>query len=189
MPPFPLDLALRAEGGLVLSRPLDTDADQLVEACSDPDTVRFTRVPSPYSRDDTESFVALSIAEAQAGTGLNLLVRDESGRLLGSCGLPRVSTFDLVGEVGYWTAPWARRQGVATRAARAVCRWALEDGELERLELHAATVNPASNAVARALGFTLEGTHRQSGIARGPDGATIGRWDMNTWGLLPGELT
>jgi RimJ/RimL family protein N-acetyltransferase len=189
MSPFPLDLVLQAEGGLVLSRPVDSDADQLVVACSDPDTVRFTRVPSPYTLDDAASFVALSAEGAEAGTSVNLLVRDAGGRLLGSCGLPRVSPWDVSGEVGYWTAPWARRQGVATRAARAVCRWALDEGGLERLELHAATVNAASNAVARALGFTLEGTHRLAGTARGPDGAPAGRWDMHAWGLLRGELT
>jgi RimJ/RimL family protein N-acetyltransferase len=89
--------------------------------------------------------------------------------------------------VGYWVAPWARRQGVATRAARAVCRWALDDGPFERLSLQAATINPGSNGVARALGFTLEGTLRGAMREGGTD--TPSRLDMHVWGLLPGELT
>lgn len=185
---FPLDLRLATEDGLVLTRPTEADADQLVEACADPDIVRFTHVPSPYTREDAATFERLTIDGAESGTALNLLVRD-GDRVLASVGLPRVAPSDLAGEVGYWVAPWARGRGVATRAARAVCRYAFEEVGLERLTLEAATVNAASNAVARRLGFTLEGTTRQSAMegATGRPGSP--RLDMNVWGLLPDELT
>lgn len=186
--PFPLDLVLRAEGGLVLSRPTAADADDLVAACNDPEVARFTTVPSPYSAADALTYERLSIEGAEEGTALNLLARGADGRVLASCGMPRVSPAELAGEVGYWVAPWARRQGVATRATRAVCRYAFEEAGLERLRLFAATVNPGSNAVAAALGFRLEGTLRQdTSAARGEPGGA--RHDMNAWGLLPGELT
>ncbi|WP_433533373.1 GNAT family N-acetyltransferase [Micromonospora sp. CA-263727] len=35
--------------------------------------------------------------------------------------------------MGYWTAPWARGQGVAVRAVRAVARWSFEELKLRRL--------------------------------------------------------
>lgn len=186
---FPLDLRLQAEGGLELSRPTEADLDQLVEACRDPDIVRFTHVPSPYTPAHAREFVHLAVADAIARTGLHLLVRDPDGHLVGSCGLPRVASADLAAEVGYWVAPWARRQGVATRAARAVCRWAFTAGGLERLRLAAAAENPGSNAVARTLGFTLEGTLRQDTTEGATGRSGSRRLDMHLWGLLPGELT
>ena len=186
---FPLDLTLEAEGGLTLSRPTEADVDDLVAACQDPDIVRFTRVPSPYRPVHARDYVLLSVRAAIDGTALNVLARDDDGRVLASCGLPRVSPVDRAGEVGYWVAPWARRRGVATRASRAVCRWAFGPGGLERLHLEAAVDNAGSNGVARRLGFTLEGTQRRAAIESAGRGAGGQRMDMNLWGLLPGELT
>lgn len=188
MDSFDLRLVLHAEGDLVLSRPTEADVDQLVEACRDPEIVRFTQVPSPYSPAHAREYVLLSLQGAQAGTALNLLGRDANGRVLGSFGMPRVSRAIRAGEIGYWVAPWARRQGVATRGTRAVCRWAFTEGGFERLSLEAATINPGSNGVARRLGFTQEGTLRQA-VTEGATGqAGAPRMDMNVWGLLPGEL-
>lgn len=189
MDAFDLRLVLQAEGAMTLSRPTEADVDQLVEACQDPEIVRFTQVPSPYTREHARNYVLLSVKGAEEGAALNLLGRDADGRLLGAFGMPRVSPPDLSGEIGYWVAPWARRQGVATRATRAVCRWAFEVGGFERLHLEAAAINAGSNGVARRLGSTLEGTLRQAALegATGQPGGP--RWDLDVWGLLPGELT
>lgn len=187
MTSFPTDLVLRAEGGLVLSRPRAEDVDAITAACQDPDIGRFTRVPWPYTREDAEFFVAMAEEDLRTGTGVNLLVRDADGRVLGSCGMPRMDARDNRAEVGYWIASDARGRGVATRAARAVCRWAFDEVGLARLGIEAATINPGSNGVARALGFTLEGTCRSAHLEGGTD--TPRRLDMNVWGCLPGELT
>lgn len=189
MASFPLDLQLEAEGGLVLSRPVEADVTQVAEACSDPEIARFTQVPSPYTEADARHYVDLSAEGARGGSALNLLVRDRDGRVLASCGLPRVDHDHLVGEVGYWVARSARGLGVATRASRAVCRWGFDQLGLERLTLEAAASNPASNAVARRLGFTHEGTTRRALIDGEAGRPGQPRFDMHLWGLLPGELT
>lgn len=182
---FPADLELRAEGGLVLRLPTDGDVEAIAAACQDPDVARFTRVPMPYTVDDARGFVRMATDDAATGTSLDLVVVEDD-RLVGACGLPRVDQRDRSGEVGYWVAAEARGAGVATRATRAVCRWAFDEAGVERLMLEAATINPASNGVARAVGFTLEGTLRQAAIEGGTDDPA--RFDMNVWGLLPGEL-
>lgn len=184
---LPLDLVLHAEDGLSLSRPTPADLDAITQACQDPDIVRFTRVPWPYTREDAEFFVTMAEDDLRTGTSVNLVVRDAGGTVLGSCGLPRMDERDNRAEVGYWVAPHARGRGVATRAARAVCRWAFDEVGLDRLGLEAATINPGSNGVARTLGFTLEGTCRSAHLEGGTDRPR--RFDMNVWGLLPGELT
>lgn len=183
---FPTDLTLFAEG-LKLSRPTSGDVELLVDACQDPEIVRFTHVPSPYTAEHAQGYVAICEQAARSGTSLGLLARDESGRMLASCGLVSVDWTDRAAEVGYWVAPWARRSKVATRATRAVCQFAFEAAGMQRLTLKAAAINVASNRVAQRLGFTHEGTLRQAmadGSARPSTGA---RFDVNVWGLLPDD--
>jgi RimJ/RimL family protein N-acetyltransferase len=73
---------------------------------------------------------------------------------------------------------------VATRATRAISRWAFTSG-IHRLELLAARENWASQRVAMAAGFTREGVRREGGPTR--DG---GRQDLVCFVRLatdPGE--
>ncbi|MCC5949832.1 MAG: GNAT family N-acetyltransferase [Nitriliruptoraceae bacterium] len=186
METFPVDLELRA-GDLTLSRPRDEDVPDLVAACRDPETVRFTVVPTPYSTEDGHGYVTFAEGSMAGGRALPLLARDPQGRVVASCGLVRVSWMDAVAEVGYWVAPWARRQGIATRAVAALCAWTFDETPVVRIELQAAAINPGSNGVARRLGFTLEGTLRSAAIQRVADDPDPPRLDMNVYGLLESE--
>ncbi|MBL3668942.1 GNAT family N-acetyltransferase [Streptomyces sp. M2CJ-2] len=58
-----------------------------------------------------------------------------------------------------WTT--ARGRGTASRACRAVARWAFDDTELFRLELGHRVNDPASCTGARAAGFAVEDRQRQ----------------------------
>ncbi|PWI11286.1 GNAT family N-acetyltransferase [Streptomyces sp. NWU339] len=73
-------------------------------------------------------------------------------------GRPR-EPVDSVQAAERWTT--ARGRGTASRACRAVARWAFEDAELFRLELGHRVNDPASCKVARAVGFVVEGRQRQ----------------------------
>jgi RimJ/RimL family protein N-acetyltransferase len=103
---------------------------------------------------------------------------DDDRRLLGSISIMRLAWEHARGEVGYWLAEEARGQGHATRATRAICRWAFEALKLERIDLLAATGNPASQRVAERCGFTREAVLRS--YMRGRDGPQ----DMVAYGLL-----
>jgi RimJ/RimL family protein N-acetyltransferase len=65
-----------------------------------------------------------------------------------------------VGEVGYWTAPWARSRGVASRGAALVTAWGLDVLGLHRVELLADMENTASVRAAEKAGFAREGVAR-----------------------------
>ena len=86
-------------------------------------------------------------------------------------------------EIGFWTAPWARGQGVMTAAARLVCRWGFDE-----LQPRAHRVvgrrrqRRARGGSPRRLGFTVEGTCRARLLHRGE------RLDAWVGGLLRGEL-
>jgi ribosomal-protein-serine acetyltransferase len=98
--------------------------------------------------------------------------------LLGSISLMRIDWDDLRGEVGYWLAAHARGAGHVTRAVRLICAWGFQKLGLERIELLAATANPASQRVAERSGFQREAVMRSVWVGR------EGRHDMVCFGLL-----
>jgi RimJ/RimL family protein N-acetyltransferase len=177
------------DGDLLLRAPRLDDVPTITRLCRDPDIERFTRVPSPYTEDDARRFVELSHAALADGTGAHLLAVDRhDDAVLGAIGLS-VDARDWSGELGYWVAPEARRRRVATRGGRLLLRYGFDALELGYVMLWAAAANAGSNGVARALGFTHEGSCRQA-MLDGPTGdRTAPRGDANLWGLRPGELT
>src|SRR5262245_26063965 len=115
------------EAGLLLRPWRPDDADAVFQACQDPLIPRWTSLPSPYRREHAETFVTTYTEQAWAdGSGAPFGIFDPAtGELLGSCGLSWLNQSEGLAELVYWTAPWARDRGVATRAARGVARWAL----------------------------------------------------------------
>lgn len=177
------------DGHVRLRPPTEDDVPRIAEICADPEIGHFTTVPVPYTKDDARAFTEFAQQRLREGLGAHLLVEDDDGTVVAAVGLD-INPADRAGRIGYWVAPGARRQGVATRAARLVCAWALADDglRLERLELDTAATNTGSNAVARKLGFTLEGTRRSAMLLSATAGLPQVRVDANDWGLLPGEL-
>jgi RimJ/RimL family protein N-acetyltransferase len=191
----PIELPELTDGDLRLRLATDDDVPAIAAICRDPAIQRWTRVPSPYTEADAGTYVReLARGSLTRGTGVHLLAvpvgerGGPGGRILGAVGCS-IDAADFSGEFGYWVAPDARRQGVATTAGRLLCRFAFDRLELGYLGLVAAAPNEASNAVARRLGFTHEGTLRDAMID-GPSGdRSAPRCDANWWGCRPGELT
>ncbi len=175
-------------GHLTLRLPRLEDVARITQLCQDEEITRWTRVPSPYASQHAEQFVSSARSEAEGGTGAHFVVCDEGGLVIGACGLVQIDWADLVAEVGYWVGAEARGRGVATDSARAVCEWTFQELGMERLRLRTAAPNAASTAVARALGFVLEGTERQGTIVGHSGRRGSMRVDLRLYGLLPGEL-
>ena len=142
----------------------EDDVPALVRACSDPLTQRYTSVPAPYTPEDARLFVA----GGRSDTGLPLAVvrADDDCHVVGAVGLHAVDIERSRGEIGYWTAPWARRSGVASRALALLSGWAVAPAGLglRRVELYAEPDNLASQMVAARAGF-LRGDLVRGGIA------------------------
>ena len=174
-------------GRLVLTAPAAADIDAITTICQDAAIQAWTTVPSPYRREDARHFVEeLAPNGAAAGTdAVFALYHAVSGQLLGMVGLHGITAADskhgAQAEIGYWTAPDARRKGYTVEAVRAVCRWALAELRLERIEWIAYDGNEASRAVARKAGFTMEGTLRSRMVHRGR------RTDVWIGSLVPGD--
>src|SRR3954454_3774393 len=164
---MPLDLAhvdLTVEtvrtDRLVLRPPGDADVEPIVRAFEDPEMHRWlTAPPFPYTRPDAVEFVT-GIAPSGRAAGSDLVCAIEAdGGLVGVIGLHSLTGGRLGPEMGYWIAPWARRNGYAAEAARGLADWALAHGA-PRAHLFTDVDNAPSQAVARRAGFAEEGVVR-----------------------------
>ncbi len=174
--------AVELTDGRVRLRPLrPDDIPAVVAACQDPETQRWTTIPVPYAESDARWFVEEYASRSTHGTVVVFAITLEDDRFAGAIDLT-IDEHDM-GTVGFSVAPWARRRGVGTAALRLICRWALEELHLRRVEWWAMVGNWPSRRMAERVGFALEGTCRQRIVARGE------RYDGWVAGLLPGELT
>ncbi len=114
-----------------------------------------------YSRDDSAAWVESRPGAWERNDEWSFLIVDAEDRLLGSCGLHRLSLKDGVAELGYWVRTSAARQGVATTATRQLCQWAFDEAGLDRIEILASLENVASQRVAEKAGGVREGILRQ----------------------------
>jgi len=156
------------------------DVPAIVEICRDPEISRFTNVPSPYHEEDARAFVGGVLSGTWPGVAL-AITEPAADAVLGAVGLhfPR----DGVGEVGYWVAARARGRGVAGRALRLMCGWALGEYGFARIQLLVHEENVASQKVAERCGFRREGLMRSWAEMHGR------RVDLVMYSLLPAEHT
>ena len=155
---------------LRLRPPTGDDVVWITDACADADIQRFTRVPAPYERRDAEVFVA------SAGGSLVVWAVVDA---LSDAGVGMVAIHDVVdgvADAGYWVAPWARRRGVATWALRALVVEAATEWGATRVVLDIATVNVASEGVARAAGFVAIATPEDLSAPDGESDVPATRW-------------
>lgn len=173
----------QSDGVVTLRRWRSTDAADVQRAASDPEIARWLPVPVPYTLESATGYVdGIVPTEWAAGTAANVAVVDAAdGSLLGAVGL---RLRDGIGEVGYWTAPWARRRGVALRAARLHADWGFAALGLPRIELLADVDNLPSQRVAERAGWVREGVARA--VRPAPRDLTR-RVDMVVYSLLPEE--
>jgi RimJ/RimL family protein N-acetyltransferase len=141
-----------------------------VRACRDPDSVRYTTVPSPYDEAQAEAFIhGFAPSVWRRGTEAVFAIADADDAMVGTMALrlPGDELFTTTGDVGYLVGPWARGRGYASAALRALCDWGFEHLALRRIEWLAYVGNTASRATAERAGFRVEGELRQAMPHRG----------------------
>ena len=183
-PPQPLKWPAQplTDSAVVLDRLAHDDAPAIARACNDEEIARWLPVPSPYTEADAHEFIDGRDAEAASGAALTFAVRDTSRDLVGCIGLHFGRCREQEVEIGYWTAPWARRQGVAARATLLLARYALEAHRPHRIEILVSAANAPSAAVAEKAGARFEGIRRNGIQIRGE------LFNCRVYALVPSDL-
>lgn len=182
MPGITLPAPPLSDGVVALRQWRADDVPALVEAAQDPEIPRWTVVPTPYGEADARGFIAAQSERRAGGDAAPFaIVAADDDRLLGSIEVTLQDWRNARGEVGYWIAGYARRQGVALRSVRLISRWAFASLGLQRLELLVEPPNTASQGVAERAGYTREGVLRSYREMKGK------RVDFVLFSLLPGD--
>jgi RimJ/RimL family protein N-acetyltransferase len=143
-------------GTEIVLRPFrDTDADRIVEACSDARTRYWlVSLPQPYERGHALTYVEHTRELAARGSGLVWCIADaRDGRCLGSIGLEGLGSYAPRAEIGYWAHPQARGRGLVTEAVRLVTSYVESAGLATSVLIRCAAANVASRHVAEAARY------------------------------------
>jgi RimJ/RimL family protein N-acetyltransferase len=167
----------------VALRPLGAAHAAEVELLTtDPDVLRFTRVPDPPPPRFVDTWIAAYEDGRKDGTREAFaIVHVGDGEFLGVAVAPQIDRAARTAELGYVVAPSARGRGVASEALRLMTEWAFDELGMERLELLISVENEASKRVAARCGYVREGVLR-SHYVKGEL-----REDTELWSRLPSD--
>ncbi|MBA2715628.1 MAG: GNAT family N-acetyltransferase, partial [Propionibacteriales bacterium] len=125
----------------------------LLAAFADEDIARWN--PGPTGPESAAEFMA-SRNDWSTAHHASWAVADASDRLVGSVSLHKIDPDQADAEVGYWTAPWARRRGQAARSVVAASRFAFA-----QLGLHRVTCTTQSRTPAPAVSLGRRGSPKK----------------------------
>lgn len=167
--PQPVLTAITDRGEkITLRRPEDRDADALVIACSEPETLKWVTLAPGYDLQRAHGFITeYAPGWWQRRRGAVWVIADPQDQYAAQIDLRVYESDPEVADVGFLTSPHAQGRGYMTAALRAVTRFGIEELGLKRVEWKAHVGNDASRRVAEKAGFTMEGILRQGCAARG----------------------
>jgi RimJ/RimL family protein N-acetyltransferase len=161
LPPQPLHpMALEGDG--LRLRPWESaDATVVLQALSDPLTVRWNPRLPLADLDAARSWLSGRAQRWADGSAATWAVV-EAGEVVGSVALRDLNHVDAFATASYWTMPAARGRGVAVRALARATAYAFDSLGLHRVQLAHVVANTASCRVAEKAGFPIEGRLRGS---------------------------
>jgi ribosomal-protein-alanine N-acetyltransferase len=156
---WPMNVPVLDDGVVTLRAHTPADIDDMFAMAQDDAMVRWTAIPSPHHRHETEQFAFTIIPRGwNDGThrGWAIEAVDDEGRsrFAGNVDIRQ----SPIADIGFALHPWARGRGIMTRAVRLAVDWAFSDGGIEIVHWRSHVGNEASLRVAHAAGFTLHGT-------------------------------
>jgi ribosomal-protein-alanine N-acetyltransferase len=158
---FPDDVPTLADGEVTLRAHRLSDVDQVVEQCVDPESVRWTTVPAPYTRDMAVEFVTKSAEEGWAKrSDLMFAIEaphaDGVRRFSGTCNLRPM--IEGKAEIAFGLHPDARGRKICDRAVKLLLDWGFQQDGIDVVVWFAYVGNWGSRRVAWSNGFTIDAT-------------------------------
>lgn len=100
---------------------------------------------------------------------------------IGSMGFNDIDLVNNKAEIGYWLDSDFTGKGIMTECVKAIINYGFKELRLHRIQIRCAERNEKSKAIPERLGFTLEGTLRESHKENGEYSNDL------TFGLLENE--
>jgi ribosomal-protein-alanine N-acetyltransferase len=170
--------------GVVLLRAWEERDLQLLEEGSRDDYVALIEhLPVPFTEAGGRGWIEAQRARLVDGRGWSFAIVDvESGEPLGGAGISFRHPPGAA-EPGVWIVEHGRNRGLAERATKLICHWALTaDAGIARVQATVEPWNAASQRVLEKLGFQREGLLRAYTSYGGE------RRDVYLYSLLPSDL-
>src|SRR4051794_24836194 len=129
-----IERAVPTDGVVTLRIPEERDVDSLVSACSDADIIRFTRVPTPYRRTDTEAFIRPSREGLERGDAFAFVIAAAvTNDLAGHQGAPNTVAACVAQADTKWQKVAERERGMlgeggVQRGGNGLIRWSASRG-------------------------------------------------------------
>lgn len=140
-----------ASPGVRLDPVSETDIDWITAACQDSEIQRWTFVPRPYHRHHAAEFVATGAGEFRTWA-----VRTAADlRPVGMISIHSLDSKTGTADIGYWVAPWGRRNGAASGAIRLVVDELSHTTGVRFVEARIAVTNVASRRTIESCGFAF----------------------------------
>lgn len=153
------------QDGLITLRPLEEgDINAVFLACQDPLIPRFTRVITPYSKEDAADFVISSPFAFTEHRAIQFAIdygAGDSKEFSGAISLHTIKFAEHTAELGYWMAPQQRGKNICTIASQLITDFALDSVGFNRIEALVDHDNSASQKVLEKSGFVREGLLRK----------------------------
>jgi ribosomal-protein-serine acetyltransferase len=137
-------------------------------------------VDATLVEDDTLSFIRFSLEQFATNGGLTAGIWCGE-QVCGVLGTRRIDWINRRVELGYWLGKSFQGKGIMTDCCRAMVNHLFDELNLNRVEIQSAVGNTKSAAVAKRLGFTLEGTRRQAELVNGE------YLDLLMFGMVKGD--
>ena len=155
------------EGKLVNLRARElSDVERMTRWINDREVTRFMGNRYPWSSAAEEAFVQRTTSGPMAYGDVSFAIETKDGVHIGTAGLHRASPENraaelgiMIGEKAYWS------KGYGTDAVATLLRFAFEEMNLNRIELHVFGFNARAQAAYRKCGFVEEGRMREAHYA------------------------
>ena len=153
---------MKLETDRLILRPFEKSDAPLVCALRSPE-VTYNLLSDTQSEDEAASWVSKARKSVSKKQGYPMaVILKEDGRLMGLCGLFRVSWEHMQAELIYWLGKEFWGKGYMTEAARRMVQFGFEELGLERISAGCFVRNKASARIIEKLGFPFEGLDRHA---------------------------
>ena len=137
-------------------------------------------VDQSTSVDDVLKFIRTSLDQFANNEGMATGIWCE-GEFAGTIGTHKIDWLNRKVEIGYWLAAKFQGRGIISAGCRALTHHAFSEWKLNRVEIHCATGNMKSCAIAKRLGYRFEGVLREAQLLNG------NYVDTNVYSMLASE--